>query len=193
MHSCCFKCKVVAHQLNFLGRCRDRSWCLDPSTPDCPRNVEGTFSPSGLIGSLAPAKYFIAFLQSPNPFHRPFSGNPRYLVKRRLRSKLYFCGDLKWMSRPPLLQIAVLQTCFELQPFFAGPCPVLPSYDKRCKRCGVNEKMLILSPKWLWSDDVRWSDAMTDQNFKRVSDDSQVCAVLTQNDPCVRYCADAFM
>ena len=51
MHSCCFRCKVVAHQLNFLGRCRDRSWCLDPSTPDCPRNVEGTFSPSGLIGS----------------------------------------------------------------------------------------------------------------------------------------------
>ena len=29
---------------------------------------------------------------------------------------------------------------------------------------------------------------MTDQNFKRVSDDSGVCAVLTENDPCVRYC-----
>ena len=29
---------------------------------------------------------------------------------------------------------------------------------------------------------------MTDQNFKRVSDDSRVCAVLTENDPCVRYC-----
>ena len=28
----------------------------------CPRNVEGTFGPSGLIRSLAPAKYFIAFL-----------------------------------------------------------------------------------------------------------------------------------
>ena len=119
MHSCCFRCKVVAHQLNFLGRCRDRSWCLDPSTPDCPRNVEGTFSPSGLIGSLAPAKYFIAFLQSPNPFHRPFSGNPRYLVKRRLRSKLYFCGDLKWMSRPPLLHcnIADLRPVLSFNPF----------------------------------------------------------------------------
>ena len=34
---------------------------------------------------------------------------------------------------------------------------------------------------------------MTDQNFKRVSDDSRVCAVLTENDPCVRYCANAFM
>ena len=29
---------------------------------------------------------------------------------------------------------------------------------------------------------------MTDQNFKRVSDDSGLCAVLTENDPCVRYC-----
>ena len=93
----------------------------------------------------------------------------------------------------PRLQYCRPETCFELQPFFAGPCPVLPSYDKRCKRCGGNEKMLILSPKWLWSDDVRWTDAMTDQNFKRVSDESEVCAVLTQNDPCVRYCADAFM
>ena len=34
---------------------------------------------------------------------------------------------------------------------------------------------------------------MTDQNFKQVSDDSEVCAVLTENDPCVRYCGNAFM
>ena len=35
---------------------------------------------------------------------------------------------------------------------------------------------------------------MTDQNFKRVSDDSGGCgAVLTENDPCVRYCGNAFM
>ena len=78
----------------------------------------------------------------PNLFHRPFSGNPRYLVKIPLRSKLYFCGDLKWMSRSLLLE-STSRPVLSFKPFFVGPCPVLPLYDKN--RCGENEKMLILS------------------------------------------------
>ena len=75
----------------------------------------------------------------PNSFHRPFSGNPRHLVKRLLRPKLYFLWGFTVNVTTSTVRF---QTCFEFQPLFAGPCSVVLLYDKRC---GGNEKMLILS------------------------------------------------
>ena len=109
---------------------------LPHSVPQECRGDLRPFRSHSLAGSRQIFYCISTFLQSPNSFHRPFSGNPRHLVKKRLRSKLYFCWDLKWMSWPPLLDS---RPVLSFSPFLRD---LVLLYDKRC---GANEKMLILS------------------------------------------------
>ena len=119
--------------------------------------------------STAQIHFIRLFLEIPGIWSKDFWGQ-----------NCTFCGDLKWMSRPLLLDSRpVLSLTPFLQDLVLSSCCMI--------RGAGGMRKCWFYPKWLWLDDVRWSDTMTDQNFKRVSDDSGLCAVLTENDPCVRY------
>ena len=153
--------------------------------PDCPRNVEGTFSPSGLIRSQDPAKYFIAFLLL------KFISSAFFLEISGIWSKDFWGQNCTfWGIENAKIPSFGFRTRFNpfLRDLVLSSCCMIRG-AARMRKCWFYPKMIVVRWRMIVGHDD-WPEFQAAEWWR------SVCAVMTENDPCVWYCkglGDAFI